>query len=95
MKLDEAFNYMLTANTKGLQFNKNMFSAIADDIKDVVEEGDLAALKKKVAELRVRVGIIDKLVDNIEAKMNSLTKDEKGSIIDLSVPPDKRKVKGS
>lgn len=91
MTLDEQINHMLTANTKGLQKLRGEINTLADEIKATTEKGDLAALKVKLADLRGKVGTLDKLCMNIEARLTQLTTDEKGGILDLSVPADRRK----
>lgn len=93
MTLDEAFQHFLTANTKGLQLSMMKLVSLAKDVKDATEQGDLAALKTKLADMRGHVGKLDKIVGLAISRAEVLARNEKGGFVDLSIPPMSRKRK--
>lgn len=90
MRLENAFIGMLTDHGKGLQMLAAQLQMRAVEAKDLAEAGDLAGLKEKLAEGHEVVRKLELFYVNAESKANQLTTDEKGGIIDLSVPPERR-----
>jgi len=91
MTLEDAFNGVLTSKVKGLQKLSAALLTSAAEVKELVEAGNLAALRLKLADMRGKVGQVEKVLAQAQDRATQLTVDEKGGILDLSVPANQRK----
>lgn len=90
MTLTTAFNGMLTDPTKGIGSLNAQLIELTREIVDVTRANDLAALKAKLEEGAKLVAKLETFFTNATGRAAKLTTDQKGGIIDLSVPPGQR-----
>lgn len=90
VKLEDVYQGMLNDSRKGLFLLLNQMGQKCQAIQTATEAGDLIALKLKLAEGHQVASKLELFFANAEVKADALTSDEKGEILDLSVPPSQR-----
>lgn len=91
MTLEEAFNGLLTSDSKGLSSSLKALEGIREQLKRAVEANDLSKVRNLLKKFRTDGTSLLDLAKTLIDTAHSLTRDQVGGFINLSVPPHQRK----